>query len=813
MDLQEKKPRALVYGDDDFLGFYLKEFLQKYGCEIVSEKAIGNVVIDYIFVLKTKTQKELADLILLAEKNSAKILIHSDNGKELVFSKSLDFRFVSFAGVYGPRMPADEFCRIEKNPDLYAKKLLYVSDVVYGIAKAMFSTGTRGGKYIFSPSGWMGMTTNEQLNWRSVVDWEEGWSRTKEWFSKTASESSYKLPILIKEKFPKISSSVLRPKFLLLFLVSFFFFLLPLLFFAAEVYLVARNLNQTKMMILGGDFRQGADYARKAAHGISLIDVGLNYSQFIFDFIGQKSMIQKIRQDLETGKNLSLAAVRAGEVAKIANGLTEKIFFEGGVDKTAFQQIGDETEKIYEFLSLAQPRITDSRLAKQIQESRTFLLNIKPLINYLPDLIGLNGRRVYLLLFQNNTELRPTGGFIGSFGLLTLDKGKIADLEIEDVYSADGHLKGHVEPPPSLKKYLGEAGWYLRDSNWDPDFPTTAVRAAWFLEKEIGRTVDGVIGINLNFVQKLLRETGEIEVFDFNEKINADNLFERAEYHSEVNFFPGSTQKRDFLGAIARTLFEKFRKDSDKATIGLAKSAYLSLISKDLLIAVNDPAPAEVFSSLGWDGGIKEIACSGRTDSCLIDYLMVVEANVGVNKANYFLTRDLSHRVKITEEGIVEETLNILYYNGSQTEIFPAGNYKSFFRAYLPLGAELKSVFIKDPDTGSQSELSPAEIDFSQEHNRSVWGFLIEVPIKQSRVVEINYRLGEKISPELTEYRFAFQKQSGIEDRSFAMIINSDSVRPIIQFKPLAKLTSEGIVFSERFDRDLIFDAVLAKKE
>ena len=67
-------------------------------------------------------------------------------------------------------------------------------------------------------------------------------------------------------------------------------------------------------------------------------------------------------------------------------------------------------------------------------------------------------------------ELRPTGGFIGSYAIMTFDKGRLAEIVVNDVYTADGQLKGHVDPPEPIRKYLGEGGWFLRDSNWDPDF-------------------------------------------------------------------------------------------------------------------------------------------------------------------------------------------------------------------------------------------------------------------------------------------------------------------------------------------------------
>ena len=108
--------------------------------------------------------------------------------------------------------------------------------------------------------------------------------------------------------------------------------------------------------------------------------------------------------------------------------------------------------------------------------------------------------KTYLVLFQNNMELRPTGGFIGSYALLNIGNGKMKGFSISDVYTADGQLKGHVDPPDAIRKYLAQPHFFLRDSNYDPDFVVSSEKAIWFLQKELGINVDGVIGINLFLV-------------------------------------------------------------------------------------------------------------------------------------------------------------------------------------------------------------------------------------------------------------------------------------------------------------------------
>src|SRR3989344_1221444 len=81
---------------------------------------------------------------------------------------------------------------------------------------------------------------------------------------------------------------------------------------------------------------------------------------------------------------------------------------------------------------------------------------------------------------------------------------KIASFSIADVYDADGQLKGHVEPPFAIRRYLKIPHLYLRDSNFDVDFAKGASSSAILLNAELGEIVNGVLGIDVSFVRSIL---------------------------------------------------------------------------------------------------------------------------------------------------------------------------------------------------------------------------------------------------------------------------------------------------------------------
>jgi len=55
----------------------------------------------------------------------------------------------------------------------------------------------------------------------------------------------------------------------------------------------------------------------------------------------------------------------------------------------------------------------------------------------LPAILGLDGPRRYLVLTQDPSELRPGGGFIGSFGIIAFDRGRITERHFQDVFPLD----------------------------------------------------------------------------------------------------------------------------------------------------------------------------------------------------------------------------------------------------------------------------------------------------------------------------------------------------------------------------------------
>ncbi len=469
------------------------------------------------------------------------------------------------------------------------------------------------------------------------------------------------------------------------------------------------------------------------------------------------------------------------------------------------ENIALELDLLYREMGFLQSEVEDSSgIAKRYAEKflnqlditslRGKIISGKQIAEALPIILGSNASVKYLVLFQNNMDFRPTGGFIGSFALITLHEGKITDLNISDVYTADGQLKGYVEPPGPIKTYLGEANWFLRDSNWDPDFPSSATTAEWFLEKEIGESVDGVIAVDLEFARDLIKEIGPIYLSDFGKEISSDNLYEITQYEVEKDFFPGSQKKATFLTALARELMDELINMPADKYIDVGKAISKSLDEKHIQIFLHNKSTQRAFADLGWDGGVYQPTCSGN---CYADWLGVVDANVGVNKANYFIQRSSTLDVTMSE-GEISKELTIFIENSASTALGNDAIYKSYLRVLAPQKAYFSDIKIFDSD---EKEFVAPEV--KEVRGRKEAGVYIEVKPGHSKNVTFSWKEKIDLSFETSgEYRLYWRKQAGtISDQISTNFILPSAVSTYGQDS--LSLTDEGVlVYNTKLARD-----------
>ncbi len=454
-------------------------------------------------------------------------------------------------------------------------------------------------------------------------------------------------------------------------------------------------------------------------------------------------------------------------------------------------------------------------LKRQLENSRKMVFLGTKMTEVLPEIIGADGkRREYMVLFQNENELRAGGGFVGSYGILSFEGGKLSNLEIKDVYEADGQLKGHVEPPEPIKNYLGEANWFMRDANWQADFMGQSKDIQWFLEKETGRKVDGVIGINLAVVKSMLGVVGEVYVPDFKEKINKNNLYEQAEFYTETKFFPGSNQKASFLGGLGKQLFEEI-KNTNSEKRGLLLEAMIGMLeSNDLQLAMNNKQVNQTIEELGWNGLLYEGRCPATNLGlgCFADYLYILESNLGVNKANYFLYRNVDETVEIGNNTL-SRIVKITYENTAKNNNWPGGDYKNYLRLYIPNSANLAEVSVTDmKNSGIKTIYNNENLKVTRIGNKKEVALWVIVPVMSKVVVEARYN--DQISLEGVEkfsYLNYIQRQPGFGDTGWVTLVSMPDGWQPNQVEPAAALVNGKLLFNQKLTKDIKMGVEIAK--
>ncbi len=354
-----------------------------------------------------------------------------------------------------------------------------------------------------------------------------------------------------------------------------------------------------------------------------------------------------------------------------------------------------------------------------------------------------NQTRRYLILLQNNMELRPGGGFLGQYAVLKIKNGEIESMYIEDANILDQRIKAKIKPPYPFKRMMQIKKWKFRDSNFSPDFLENVKKAKYFYRLAGGNdNFDGVIAINSNVLNHLLELSGPIYLKYYGE-FNSKNATLKLEEAVEKKYLYNENLDTRYRKAVMKKLAAEIKnrlfhinKISQLSQLGLRE-----LREKNIMLAFQNQELQEAIKSVHWDGTVAQ-DWSG-------DYLMVVDANMGALKSDYYIKRSLDYYVDLTGEKPVA-FLKILYKHTATHGDWRTSDYHSYLRVYTPQGSKLLE----------RKMVSYPLI--ADEFNKTYFGFILHTLINRQTLAEIKYELPEKVRQ--GNYRLLIQKQSGVGD-------------------------------------------------
>jgi len=428
--------------------------------------------------------------------------------------------------------------------------------------------------------------------------------------------------------------------------------------------------------------------------------------------------------------------------------------------------------------------------------------------SHFPALLKLLGDQYphrYLILLQNNNEIRPSGGFIGSYALVDVDKGLIKKIDIQDVYDIDGSFKDVIEPPDFMKQFT--ANWRFRDSNYSADFPTSASKSKWFLSKEGGPNVDTVIAINQGLLQDMLEITGPIQVGNFG-KLNSENYNLLLSYVIEGKIW-GPQDPKHILKIFIPAFEKAIMKEENIGKVG--SKLYKAIQQKHIMMYSADADVEGLFDALGISGRIYQ----NKPEE---DYLSVVNFSAGGTKSDLFMEENILHDTYIDQNGNVTDEVTIkrthqwtdaVYYQwkkllatyGFNTmpdqliDILGRGRNKSLIKIYVPEGSILLTS--TDPNLTLQ---------YDQDVKKNYFFTSMEVTAGKTGYLRFKYRLPFLLSfnKGAAAYKLIAQKQPGSRGSIFTKTVHTDSgIENISVYPKEAKINSDTEI---SYPTNLVYD-------
>lgn len=655
-------------------------------------------------------------------------------------------------------------------------------------------------------------------------------------------------------------------KSLLTFVVICLIIVLPL-----QVLNWQQHTNQIKGQVLGKSM-QGFEALKQASVASLEFDfatAGIAFDQAYFDFSlaasyldnwdGVTKNLVKLVPEAQEANNLliigRLAAALGQEVTDLATHLEEtkestsadlKIIQKIEITREALLVMEPDIKELLERVN----NIDIDLLAKYLDSEtvqklslfknslpalQNYLEKLKELNNWLAEFLGQEGTKKYLVVFQNNSELRPTGGFMGSYALVEINKGKIVNLEVPGggFYDLKAANITQVEAPKPFQ--LFSPYWQIWNANWWPHWPASAEKIAWFYERSLaGVTVDGVIALTPDVLENILDLTGAVELPEYEKVVNADNVVQELQMAVEVEYDKEENQPKKIVADLLPQIMERIFNISWEETPGFLKILSDNLAQKNILIWMNDVDAEQVVEDFSWGGKI--LQTSG-------DYLLVAHTNIGGGKTDRVVENFIEHLVEISENGEIVDTVKLTRtHQGEIGDLFEDENNVDYVRFYVPEGSELVAAegfdylpgnLFKVADNYKTLETDPhltlweknpvldeeTNTRITNEFGKTVFGNWLQVEPGEEKTVMIKYRLPFKLEKmenswwdevkelvmsstpeEILEYGLLVQKQPGLNITEFRSELNLPNSLQVAGYQTNKEVINSGNVFQYRDD-------------
>lgn len=426
----------------------------------------------------------------------------------------------------------------------------------------------------------------------------------------------------------------------------------------------------------------------------------------------------------------------------------------------------------------------------------SFVTQAKPLIKVLPDLLGASNPRKYLILFQNDKELRPTGGFITAYSVFNIDKGKITVDKSDNIYNLDATVPNKPKAPAIISTYLNTPVLNLRDTNLSPDFIQSMNAFNSLYNKAGGRTkVDGIIAMDTSVLVSTIKILGDnisAGGMTFTTKTDGRCACPQVIYSLESSIATPlnidikvadletiQAGRKDIIGQLFLAILTKALQSSPKV--------YWAPLFQDLITEVNQKHIMFDLNDAGAQQGIHAVNADGEITQSTGDYLHINEANLGGAKSNLFMQRAVSQDYKIQSDGSVVKTVAINWKNS-----FPASDC-NLERGNLCLNAVMPDwirIYVPKGSTLVSSKGSDVKITSYEELGKTVFDGFAHIRPQGASAFTISYKLPSSLTFNPT-LPLIIQKQPGTYSDPYDITVNGS------KFSSFPLLTDQTLVITK----------------
>lgn len=410
-------------------------------------------------------------------------------------------------------------------------------------------------------------------------------------------------------------------------------------------------------------------------------------------------------------------------------------------------------------------------LTQAIDGAAAAVIEAKPIISYLKPLLGIPNEKKYLILFQNDAELRPTGGFLTAYALLSVNKGNFKPLGSYDIYGLDARFGNRIKAPQPIMDYHKNVFyWHLRDMNLSPDFKSS-MDTFWENFQKVGPTnVDGIIAIDTKFLVDLLKVLGPIGVADWgnfsaenDKRCNCPQVFYELESYADKPVGELKTERKAVLGPLMQSIMMNVMQSPRKKWPEFFNTILKDIQQKDLLFYFFDEPTQKALEALN---------ASGRITAYNGDYFHLNDCNFAGAKSNMFIKVNVDQKIQTESNDELVKTVTVNYTNPAPPsncnlesgELCLNGLYRDWVRLYVPLGSQLIEA------TGSEIEVRTYE-DLGKTVFEAFYGDRSPLRPEGKMQLVFKYRLPFK-QDKNQPYKLLIQKQPGTYAYQYSVSLN-----------------------------------------